>query len=210
MSSQFGSRIGSDSFSLRACGFAALLALALFVAGCSGGADETGSFPAANTADCLPNLTLVDQHGSQVNLSSLKGQYVLIDFIYTSCQGTCPMLTSKMEMTQERLAPELAGKVRLISVTIDPEHDNPAQLLKYADAHGAKPGWLFLTGTPAQIDGYLATFRIKRSREPSGAIDHVTTSFLLGPDGRQIRQYDGIAVKAETMAADVSRAMSQG
>jgi protein SCO1/2 len=211
MPSQSRSRIGSAWFSWRACvGLALLLVVGFCVAGCSGSADETGSFPAANNADCLPNLTLVDQRGDSMNLASLKGQYVLIDFIYTSCAGTCPMLTSKMEATQQRLAPDLAGKVRLVSVTLDPEHDNPAQLLKYADAHGAKPGWLFLTGTPAQIDGYLAIFRIKRSREPSGAIDHVTTSFLLGPDGHQIRQYDGIAVKPETMAADVGRALSNG
>jgi protein SCO1/2 len=194
-------------FSLHA--MAALLVLAFLAAGCSG-ADETGSFPAANRADCLPNLTLVDQHGAQVDLASLKGHYVLIDFIYTSCAGTCPMLTSKMEATQQRLAPEVASKVKLISVTLDPEHDQPAQLLKYADAHGAKPGWLFLTGTPAQIDGYLAIYKIRREREPDGSIDHVTTSFLLGPDGRQIRQYDGIAVKADTMAADVTRAIANG
>lgn len=198
------------SHSLQRCALLALLVLILGLAGCGGGADEAGSFPAANRADCLPNLNLTDQHGNQVNLASLKGHYVLIDFIYTSCTGTCPMLTSKMELTQKRIAPEVASKVRIVSVTLDPEHDNPAQLLKYADAHGAKPGWIFLTGTPAQIDQYLAIYKIRRQHEPDGSIDHVTTSFLLGPDGRQIRQYDGKEVKPETMAADVSRAISNG
>ena len=104
------------------------------------------------------------------------------------------MLTSKMSMVEKKLTPELAKKVRLVSVTLDPEHDNPAQLLKYANEHGANGAdWIFLTGTPAQVDAYLAVFLIKRTREPDGSIDHVTTSFLLGPDGRQIRQYDGIS-----------------
>jgi protein SCO1 len=182
----------------------------LALAGCHG-ADETGSFPAANKNDCLPNITLVDQNGKSVELSSLKGQYVLINFIYTTCTGTCPMLTSKMALVEKKLAPELGSKARLVSVTLDPEHDNPAALLKYANEHGANAAdWIFLTGTPAQIDAYLAIFNIKRYHESDGSIDHVTTSFLLGPDGHQIRQYDGIAVTPSTMAADVDRAISRG
>jgi protein SCO1 len=173
--------------------------------------DATGSFPAANKSDCLPNLALLDQNGKSINLSSLKGEFVLINFIYTGCSGTCPMLTSKMSLVEKKLTPELAKKVRLVSVTLDPEHDDSAQLLKYADAHGAnRADWIFLTGTPAQIDDYLAIFKIKRTREADGSIDHVTTSFLLGPDGRQLRQYDGITVTPSTMADDVDRAISNG
>jgi protein SCO1/2 len=182
----------------------------LVVAGCHSD-DETGSFPAANQNDCLPNLALVDQNGKSIELSSLKGEYVLINFIYTTCSGTCPMLTSKMSMVEKKLAPELGKKVRLVSVTLDPEHDNSAALLKYANEHGANGAdWIFLTGAPAQIDTYLAIFNIKRMRASDGSIDHVTTSFLLGPDGHQIRQYDGIAVTPSTMADDVDRAISQG
>ena len=73
---------------------------ALALAGCHSD-DETGSFPAANSSDCLPNLTLLDQNGQSINLSSLKGEYVLINFIYTQCSGTCPLLTSKMSMVRE-------------------------------------------------------------------------------------------------------------
>ena len=171
--------------------------------------DETGSFPAANQSDCLPNVALLDQNGQSVNLASFKGQYVLINFVYTSCSGTCPMLTSKMSMVEKKLGPELGKKVHLVSVTLDPEHDDPAHLLKYANEHGANAAdWTFLTGTPPQIDAYLAIFKIKRYHEADGSIDHVTTSFLLGPDGKQIRQYDGIAVTPSTLADDVNRALS--
>ena len=195
---------------MRARAFIILIVGMLAVAGCRG-ADETGSFPAANKSDCLPNLTLIDQNGKSVAMSSLKGEYVLINFIYTSCSGTCPMLTSKMAMVEKKLAPALGSKVRLVSITLDPEHDSPAALLKYANEHGANAAdWIFLTGTPAQVDAYLAIFNIKRYRESDGSIDHVTTSFLLGPDGHQIRQYDGIAVTPSTMAADVDRAISRG
>ena len=97
-------------FSIPARSFAivTLMLCVLALAGCHR-ADETGSFPAANKSDCLPNLALVDQNGRSINLSSLKGEYVLINFIYTGCSGTCPMLTSKMSMVEKKLAPELAG-----------------------------------------------------------------------------------------------------
>ena len=187
-----------------------LMMWVLAFAGCHSD-NETGSFPAANKSDCLPNLALLDQNGRSINLSSLKGEYVLINFIYTGCTGSCPMLTSKMSQVEKKLGPELGKKVRLLSVTLDPEHDNSAQLLKYANEHGANGAdWIFLTGTPAQIDNYLAIFKIKRAREADGTIDHVTTNFLLGPDGRQIRQYDGLAVTPSTMADDVNRAISNG
>jgi protein SCO1 len=188
----------------------ALMICVLGLAGCQSD-NETGSFPAANKADCLPNLALLDQNGRSINLSSLKGEYVLINFIYTSCSGTCPMLTSKMSVVEKKLGSELGKKVRLVSVTLDPEHDNSAALAKYANDHGANSAdWIFLTGSPAQVDEYLAIFTIKRYRAADGSIDHVTTSFLLGPDGRQIRQYDGISVTPSTMADDVDRAMSNG
>jgi len=196
------------SLSLRNFAIAALMMCVLAFAGCHHD-DETGSFPAANQSDCLPNLALLDQNAHSLNLSSLKGEYVLINFIYTTCSGTCPMLTSKMAMVEKKLAPELGKKVRLVSVTLDPEHDGSPQLLKYANEHGANGAdWIFLTGAPADIDKYLAIYKIKRMRASDGSIDHVTTSFLLGPDGRQIRQYDGISVTPATMADDVNRAMS--
>ncbi len=189
---------------------AALVAALLAVAGCSR-RDETGSFPAANKNDCLPDVTLVDQHGNQTSLASLKGEPVLVDFIYTTCGGTCPMLTSKMAAAGKLLGAALGSRIRIVSISIDPEHDNPPTLLEYARTHDAdRPGWLFLTGTPAQIEQVLAAYNLKRYRGADGSIDHVTASFLLGPDGRQVRQYDGVAVKAETLAQDADQVMSRG
>jgi protein SCO1 len=190
-------------------GAAAAIALALIAAGCGRG--EKGSYPAANRNDCLPNVTLIDQNGNRVSLASLKGRPVLIDFVYTSCTSTCPMLTAKMAAVAKRLGPELGSAVRIVSITLDPEHDGPAQLLDYARREDAtEPGWLFLTGTPADIERVLGRFNIKREREPDGSVMHTISAFLLGPDGRQIRQYNALAVNPETVAADVDRVLARG
>ncbi|HVA84495.1 MAG TPA: SCO family protein [Candidatus Binataceae bacterium] len=172
---------------------------------------EPGSYAAANSSDCLPAITLVDQHGHDVTLASLKGRPVLIDFIYTTCPGPCPLMTARMAVVAKLLGPKLGRQVTLVSITIDPEHDQPAELEKYARARGAdEPGWLFLTGTPAQIDRVLALYHLRRMRNPDGTVNHAAASFLLGPDGHQVRQYQPLEVKASAVVADIERALGRG
>lgn len=179
------------------------LVLILAAAGC-GRKAATGDYEAANGVDCLPNIALQDQHGKTVSLASLKGKPVLIDFIYTTCGSTCPTLTMKMGKIATDLGADLGQKVTIVSLTLDPEHDNPSELLKYADGMGASTkGWLFLTGKPAQIDQVLSLFKLVRTHESDGSITHATSAFLLGPNGRQVRQYNALDVAPETVAADV-------
>ena len=71
------------------------LAAMLTLSAC-GNREALGDYPAANANNCLPDVSLIDQHGAAVSLASLKGKPVLIDFIYTSCASTCPLLTAKM------------------------------------------------------------------------------------------------------------------
>jgi protein SCO1/2 len=186
--------------------FAAMLA----VSAC-GDREARGDYPAANGNDCLPAVSLLDQHGASVSLASLKGKPVLIDFIYTSCASTCPLLTAKMAAIAHQLGPALGADVTIVSITLDPEHDRPAELAKYAKSHDAdQNGWIFLTGTPAQIDQVLAQFKLRRTRESDGTITHSIEAFLLGPDGHQIRQYSALDVSPDAVAADVDQARSKG
>lgn len=185
------------------------MALILAISGC-GNREAAGDYPAANGNDCLPDVSLVDQHGSAVSLASLRGKPVLIDFIYTSCASTCPMLTAKMASVARELGPALGANVTIVSITLDPEHDDPAALQKYAKSQGVNdPGWIFLTGKPERIDQVLALFKLKRMRESDGSIMHSVSAFLLGPDGHQIRQYNALDVSAKAVVADVDHT-SQG
>jgi protein SCO1/2 len=181
----------------------------LAISGC-GNREAIGDYPAANTNDCLPAISLIDQHGASVSLASLKGKPVLIDFIYTSCASTCPRLTAKMTAIARQLGPELGTRVAMVSLTLDPEHDTPERLAKYAADQGARDsGWQFLTGTPAQIDQVLTLFKLRRTRGSDGSITHSISAFLIGPDGRQLRQYNALDVSAKAVAADVDRALAK-
>jgi protein SCO1 len=172
-----------------------------------GNREAMGDYPAANGNNCLPDVSLIDQHGSAVSLASLKGKPVLVDFIYTSCASTCPMLTAKMAAIAHQLGPALGADVTIVSISLDPEHDSPAALEKYAKSHGADgPGWIFLTGPPAKIDQVMALFNLRRTRESDGSITHSVEAFLLGPDGHQLRQYSALDVSPDAVVADIDRA----
>jgi protein SCO1/2 len=191
----------------------AAIALSLGLAACSHPAPkiEAGSYPAANHAQCLPDITLIDQHGHDVALSSLKGHLVLIDFFYTRCPGPCPLMTARLVRVAKQLGPLLGKKITLVSVTIDPWHDRPPQLLKYATDVGAnRDGWLFLTGTPAQIKQVMAIYHLHSHRDKNGVIEHSVAFFLLGPGGYQLRQYAPLEVKPAIVVADIHRVLAHG
>ncbi len=178
------------------------------------GCDRPGSmasYTPIKTTDCLPSIALTDQHGRVVELSSFKGKPVLVNFIYTSCPGPCVTETQHLAKVADRISGELGRKVVMLSITVDPEHDGPGQLLAYARRQDAqRPGWYFLTGAPNTIDKVLSNFKLIRQREPNGEIAHIVAVFLLGPDGRVVREYNGEILQAATVTADINHEMTKG
>jgi protein SCO1 len=171
---------------------------------------NSGAYDAFNQADCLPAITLTDQNGHRVELSALKGTPVLVDFIYTSCPGPCLLLTQKMARIAARMGERLGSGFTLVSITVDPEHDGPVQLARYMKAQGIDAkGWLFLTGKPSDIDRVLANFQLRRQRDPDGSVEHIAGVFMLGPDGHELREYDGQIVKTTTVIGDLQRVLAR-
>ncbi len=202
---------GSSSFVRILVAASLLLSFAIAASGCHHEEPRTGAYAAVDAKDCLPNITLVDQNGKQVSLSSLKGKPVLFDFIYTTCPGPCLMLTSRMRLVANKLGPMLGSKAWFVSVTVDPEHDSPAQLLDYSKQQGAdQNGWLFLTGSPADVERLMAQFNLVRQRESDGTVDHVLEFFLVGANGQQLYQYVGSRADPATIARDIEQAVQTG
>lgn len=190
---------------------AALAASIAFLSACDYAPAPNGAYDAANSADCLPAIPLIDQNGNRVSLASFKGKPVLVDFIYTSCPGPCSTLTSKLVGVARDLGPRLGSQIRMISISIDPEHDTPKRLKEYANRLDAdRSGWLFLTGTPQAVDQLLAAYKLNRMREADGSVTHMETMFLLGADGRQRRIYNGVEVKPALMSAEAEDLAARG
>lgn len=95
----------------------------------------------------VPNVVLTDSEGRPVPLRPLLDgdEPVMLNFIFTTCTAICPVMSSTFSKVQSRID-GLGKPVRLVSISIDPEHDTPARLRDYGRQFEAGPRWTMLTG----------------------------------------------------------------
>ncbi len=108
----------------------------------------------------MPGVPLVDQLGHPVSLAAELEEPgpVLMTFIFTTCPGICPILSAVVADTAETLGAD-ASQVRFWSITIDPDHDGPAQLQAYAALFDTGPRWRLHTGSPEAIAAVRRAFQ---------------------------------------------------
>jgi protein SCO1/2 len=99
-------------------------------------------------ADYFPNVPLVTHEGKSVRFFDdlIENKVVLINFIYTSCEDSCPLETARLANVQKILGDRVGRDVFMYSITVDPDTDTPEVLKQYAEKFNIGPGWLFLTG----------------------------------------------------------------
>jgi protein SCO1/2 len=132
----------------------------------------------------VPEFTMTAQDGEQFASKSLEGKIWVSDFIFTTCNGPCPRMSSQMHWVGTQVAD--LPDVRLVSFTVDPEHDTPAVLAEYAKRFRADPGqWYFLTG-PRPVLQELDRRAFKLG--VGGGMAHSTRFVLIDRQGR-IRGY---------------------
>lgn len=91
----------------------------------------------------VPDFQLTNRDGKTIGLSDLAGKPWIADFIFTRCPASCPIMTTRMARLNEDLD---RVDFRLVSISVDPEHDTPAVLQRYAESFQAPDRWLFVTG----------------------------------------------------------------
>ena len=103
--------------------------------------------------DYFPNITLVTQDGKRVKFFDdlIENKVVALNFIYTSCEDSCPLETAQLKRTYDILGERMGKDIFFYSISIDPETDNPAVLKAYKQKFKIGPGWTFLTGNEAEI-----------------------------------------------------------
>jgi protein SCO1 len=103
------------------------------------------------------DVKLVNQDGREMRLYSdlIKDRTVVIDVVFTSCTGVCPVMSATFAKLQEHLGDRLGNEVYLVSISVDPVNDTPAKLKEYAARFNARPGWHFLTGSKENVDAAL-------------------------------------------------------
>jgi protein SCO1/2 len=133
----------------------------------------------------IPEFKLTAQNGDAFNSASLRGKIWVADFMFTTCPGPCPRMTSQMHRIQE--ATWKMHDVKLVSFTVDPDRDTPQKLSLYAAEHHASPErWCFLTGSRQTLNHLgLDVFKLNRV---DGALQH-STRFVLIDRASHIRGY---------------------
>lgn len=150
----------------------------------------------------LPDVTLVDQDGERTPLGTLLGadRPVMVNFIYTTCTAICPVMSATFAQVQRELGAD-AGRVTMVSFSIDPDQDTPAALAEYAQRFAAGPQWRFLTGSVEDSIAVQKAFLAYRGDK----MNHTPLTLLRPRPGEVWVRYDGFATAAE-LAAD-ARAM---
>ena len=98
-----------------------------------------------------PAFSLLDQDGRETSRKTFAGKVWIANFIFTHCPDVCPIHTGMLSGVRTELRPVRAD-VRFVSFSVDPEHDTPAVLKKFAIEHNAdQPDWRFLTGPVEQL-----------------------------------------------------------
>jgi protein SCO1/2 len=149
----------------------------------------------------VPALSLIDANGQSVALRSLldTDKPVLVNFVFTSCTAICPVMTATFAQLQERLGPE-RDRVRMVSVSIDPEHDTPARLREYAQRFHAGADWHFLTGSRDEIIGAQRAFNAFRGNKTN----HTPLTFVRAGARLQWIRIEGLA-SAEQLLQEIAR-----
>jgi protein SCO1/2 len=155
-----------------------------------------------------PGIELTTQDGSRFRSADLHGKVLLVSFIFTTCNGTCPATTHRMSQIQSELkARGLLGndhRVRFVSISLDPARDTPDVLKGYMRLYDADAtDWTFLTGAKDEIDRTLAAWGMWAKPAANGQLDHPSRIFLVDTKGRIREIYNLTFLKPAWVAEDI-------
>jgi protein SCO1/2 len=160
-----------------------------------------GAYARAVRSYTVPDVMLVDQDAKPVRLRELLAadEPVMMNFIFTTCTAICPVMTKIFSNVPQQLG-TAAGKLRMISISIDPENDTPPQLKAYAGKFDAGPRWQFLTGSVENV----ATVQRAFGTYSSDKMRHEPLTLLRSAPGKPWVRIDGFA-SPEDLAREYQR-----
>lgn len=156
--------------------------------------------------DAIPDFALTDQTGSTVRLSQMRGEPVAVAFVYTRCPiaTACPLTAARFAKLDSMLKEKGFGK--LLTITVDPEHDTPKVLAEYAAHLGANPArWKFLTGDPKKVADVASLFGVLYYPD-KGQVVHTQAVAVVDPEGRLASIYYGEKWEPEHLLRDIEKA----
>jgi protein SCO1/2 len=154
---------------------------------------EAGRPPTLSIGQTTPDFSLLDQENHPVALSQFRGKVVAITFIYTRCPlpDYCLRLSSNFARLQKRFSDRMGRDLVLLSITFDPDHDQPDVLAKYAETFQANvEGWHFLTGPLMEVKRVCGLFGIDFWPD-EGLLTHSLHTVVLDREGKLAANMEG-------------------
>lgn len=137
----------------------------------------------------VPAFSFRDQTGQVFTEEALRGHPTIVNFIFTRCDTVCPITTMKMQRLEDKSRDKRGLAVKLLSISVDPEHDQPAQLAAFAQKYKANPErWRFITGSPADtkalVEGPFMSPMDREGTSTSGAPNIVHSGYFFLVDAK--------------------------
>ena len=153
----------------------------------------SGNAVVLQVGQAVPDFTLIDQKRDSVTLSALKGKVVAITFIYTRCPlpNFCFRASNNFEVLHRRFSDRMGKDLVLLTITFDPEHDQPETLADYARTWTKDSiGWHFLTGPSADVKSLCREFGVN-SWQDEGLLTHSLHAVIVDRQGRVAANLEG-------------------
>jgi protein SCO1 len=172
----------------------------------------------AKEGDQVPNYALVNQDAKPIRINNYRGKALLLTFIYTRCPDPefCTLMSDNFAQIERQLGqePELYAKTHLLSITIDPAHDEPKVLRSYGAAHTERydnetfAHWEFATGTNEQVRDIAGYFGLTYFPE-NNQIRHALRTVIVGPDGKVAKIYSGNEWKTDEVVGELKKTVQR-
>jgi protein SCO1/2 len=163
--------------------------------------------PAAVTPSAFEGIALTNQDGLGLGPSDLAGKVLLVNFMFTSCSMVCPRQTRALLEIRNALPTAVRAEVRFLSVSVDPENDEPDALKRFARAHGADlPGWSFVRADEAgteRLARRMAVFDASADAA-TGPAAHTTALYLFDKKGALAQRYSGSPIDVPRLSREVA------
>ena len=140
----------------------------------------------------IPAFSFQNQEGRLINQDSLKGKIYVADFFFTTCPTICPKMKSQLLRVYEKYKSN--SRIKILSHSIDPEHDNIAVLKDYANRLDVGSStWHFLTGNKDTIYALAESYLASAAEDPTapGGFVHSGAFILIDGEGYIRGYYDG-------------------
>jgi protein SCO1/2 len=174
--------------------------------------EKPDAAPGPALGDKVPDFTLTDQARQQISLSQFAGKVVVAAFVYTSCPlpNYCFRLSNNLGRLQKRFADRMGRDLVLLSVTMDPVHDTPEVLAKYAATWKADSRyWHLLTGPRTEVEALCQKFGVD-FWQGEGSLTHSLHTIVISREQKLAANFEGNEFTAEQLGDFVDIQMRQG